>query len=116
MPMVRHSSMWTTTLSVFAISDVRSGHELHRVVRLEVRRLVRHDPVGRRVGLVEAVARELLHQLEDALGDLLLDAAPLGTGEELGALLGHERRDLLAHRLRRSSASLIEKPAMSARS
>ena len=25
MPMARHSSMWTTTLSVFAISDVRSA-------------------------------------------------------------------------------------------
>ena len=25
MPIVRHSSMWTTTLSVFAISDVRSA-------------------------------------------------------------------------------------------
>ncbi len=24
-PMARHSSMWTTTLSVFAISDVRSA-------------------------------------------------------------------------------------------
>ena len=51
------------------------------------------------MSLVEAVARELLHQLEDPLGDLLLDAAPLGPFQELGALLGHERGDLLAHRL-----------------
>ncbi len=51
------------------------------------------------MGLVEAVARELLHQLEHALGHLLLDAPSLGPLEELGALLGHELRDLLAHRL-----------------
>ena len=48
--------------------------EVPRVVRLEVRRLIREERVGRRVRLVEAVAGEVLHQLEDLGGLLLVDA------------------------------------------
>ena len=72
-------------------------HELHRVVRLAVGRLVGDQPVRRAVALVEAVAGELLHQLPDALG-LGRRRPPLpAAGDELVALLGHEVAVLLAH-------------------
>ena len=45
-------------------------HELDRVVRLQIRRDVGEIGVGGGMRLVEAVAGELLHQIED-LGDLL---------------------------------------------
>ena len=45
--------------------------EVPRIVRLEIRGLIREERVGRRVRLVEAVPGEVLHQLED-LGRLLL--------------------------------------------
>ncbi|MNX86730.1 hypothetical protein D3C86_1186250 [compost metagenome] len=43
-------------------------HEFGRVVRLEPRSVVRQQRVGGRVRLVEAVAGELLHQVEDVVG------------------------------------------------
>ena len=48
-------------------------HEVPRVVRLQIRRLVGDPGVGRRVRLVEAVAGEELHQVEDLRGLLLAD-------------------------------------------
>ena len=46
------------------------GHELDRIVRLQIRRLVGEKRVGGGVRLVEAVSGELRHQVEDLL-DLL---------------------------------------------
>ena len=71
--------------------------ELDGEVALEVRRLVREQPVRRRVRAVEAVARELLHEVEDALGDLRVDLLHLRAVEEGGLLLGHRLGLLLAH-------------------
>ena len=72
-------------------------HELHGVVRLEVRRLVGDERVRRAVRFVEPVPRELLHQLPHAVGLRLRDRA-LGTaGDELLALLRHELAVFLAH-------------------
>src|SRR6266540_294397 len=47
---------------------------------------------------VEAIPRELLHQVEHALGDLRVDRLLLGAVEEAGLLLGHDVELLLAHR------------------
>ena len=47
--------------------------------------------------LVEAVARELLHQVEDLLDLLLREAALQRAGDEALALLGHLLGVLLAH-------------------
>ena len=47
--------------------------------------------------LVEAVAGELGHQVEDVLGLVLGDVVRPGPGHELAALLFHHLRDLLAH-------------------
>jgi hypothetical protein len=73
-------------------------HELHRVVRLQERSLVAEERVGGRVRLVEAVARELVQDVEDRVGGLLVDAVErLRPGDELPALLGHGDRVLLPH-------------------
>src|SRR5262249_5482764 len=50
-----------------------------------------------RQAFVEAVARELLHQLPDAFGLRGRGVALAAAGEELLALLGHELAVLLAH-------------------
>ena len=73
--------------------------EVPRVVGLEIRRLIREQRVGRRVRLVEAVAGEELHQIEDLGGLLLADVVGLGAVHEGVALLGHDLRILLAHGL-----------------
>ena len=61
-------------VGVLRLDREQRRHEVPRVVRLEIRRLVREQRVGRRVRLVEAVAGEELHQVED-LGRLLLGDA-----------------------------------------
>ncbi len=72
------------------------GHVLDRVVRLQVRRLVRDQAVAGRVSLVEAVALEGLEGGEDGVDDVGLDA-PFGRlGDELLPHLGHELGLLLA--------------------
>ena len=75
----------------------RGGDELHRRVRLEPGGLVGDDGVGRRVALVEAVAGELVDQLEDRGGLGLRHAASRRPFDEHGLLLGHLVLLLLAH-------------------
>ncbi len=52
-------------VGVLRLDRQQRRREMPRVVRLQVRGLVREERVGRRVRLVEAVAGEVLHQLED---------------------------------------------------
>src|ERR1700757_680838 len=75
----------------------KRGHELDRIVRLEIGGLIREKRIGTRVRFVEAVARELFHQVEDVDGFLLGDFVLLAPGEELRALRGHFFLFLLAH-------------------
>ena len=84
---------------VRALRRQQGGHEVGRVVRLQVGRLVGEPGVGRGVGLVEAVPRELLHVVPDLRGLLLGDAAVRAALEELALLGGHDVGLLLAHRL-----------------
>ena len=72
-------------------------HELDRVVRLEERGDVCEKAVGGRMRLVEAIAGELLHEVEELRGGRFGKAALASTAEELGAMLGHLPRLLLAH-------------------
>ena len=74
------------------------GHEVLRVTRLEICRAIGEHRISRRMRLVETVAGELLHQIEDA-GDLLfvLKTFRAGTIHELFALGGHLFGLLLAH-------------------
>jgi len=76
----------------------RRRHELDRVVHLQVGRLVGHDRVPRRVRLVEAVPREVGHQVEDLRRRRLGDRPGEGALDEAGALLVHDLLLLLPHR------------------
>ena len=73
-------------------------HERGRMVRLEIRRLIRHERIRRRMRLVEAVARELLHQVEEQRGLGLGHAVLRGAFDEDGPVRGHLLGLLLAHR------------------
>ena len=99
MPISRHSLMYFTTLAVLPVSDVSSAaHELDRIMRLQVRGDIGEVGVGGGVRFVEAIARELLHQIEDLLDLLLRVVAFQRAFDEALALLGHLLGLLLAHR------------------
>src|SRR5579875_472075 len=74
-------------------------HVLCRVVRLEIRRLIRNGPIADRMRLVEGIAGERLDQVEDQLGVLFGIALSDGPLDEADPLGGHFLGDLLAHRL-----------------
>ena len=64
----RRSSSWLEDVELVGVAEVerhRGGEELDRIVRLQPRRLVGDQRVGGGVALVEAVAGELVDQLED---------------------------------------------------
>ncbi len=73
------------------------GQELGRVVGLEPGGLVRDQRVRGRVRLVEAVARELLHQVEQLDREVGVVALFLGALLEQFAVLGHFLGLFLAH-------------------
>ena len=75
------------------------GHELDRVVGLEIGRPIGNVAVAGGVGLVEAIAGEHLDLGEDLAGERLADVVVLGRAlDELAALLGHFLRVFFAHR------------------
>ena len=69
---------------------------LHGVVRLQVRGLVGDESVTDRVRLVERVVGERLDRVEITLGEIRGVAVGDATVDELRALLGDQRADLLA--------------------
>ena len=73
-------------------------HKSGWIVRLQPQCLVRHKGIGSRVRLVETVAGELLHQVENVLRRALIHTVCLGATDENLALLGHLLRLFLAHR------------------
>ena len=72
-------------VGVLRLDRQQRRREVPRVVRLQVRRLIREERVRRRVRLVEAVPGEVLHQVEDVRGLLLVDARFLRAVHELAA-------------------------------
>ena len=73
-------------------------HELGREVGLEPEGLVGDQRIGGGVRLVEAVARKLLHQIEDLHRQFAVDAILDGALFETGSLLGHLLGLFLTHR------------------
>ena len=76
-----------------------AGHVLDGVVGLEVRRLVGDQPVGRGVGLVEAVALERLEGLEDRVDRVRAHPALARLAYELVLHRAQDARLLLADRV-----------------
>ena len=119
--MPSRSSSWRKCVELVGVAEVerhRRGEELDRVVRLQIGGLIGDQRVGGGVRLVEAVAGEFRHLVEDQLGARPLDAALGRAGDELLALRVHFRLDLLAHRAaqadRRRRANSRPAPARSA--
>ena len=74
------------------------GHELDRVVRLEVGGVIADEPVGGGVRLVEAVSREFFEKVEDVVGLFLGDVVHrLAARDEGVPLLDHLREILFPH-------------------
>ncbi len=72
-------------------------HELNRIMGLKISRLVGQQRVSGGVRFVEAVAGELLHQVEDLDNLLFREAALHCAFDEALALRRHLFSDLLAH-------------------
>ena len=85
-------------VGVLHVLGQKRRHELHRIVGLEVGGVVGDQGVGGRVGLVEAVGGEHLHQVEDPAGLLDVELVLFRPGDELLPLLGHLLGLLLPHR------------------
>ena len=89
------------------------GQELLAVVGLQIGGVVAHERIGGRVALVEAVAGELVDQLEDVVGVRLLDAV-LAWRRRTKRLCccAISRLSFLPMARRSRSASPSEKPAI----
>ena len=85
-------------LRLRCLAGQKRGHELHRVVRLQPRRVIRQQRVGGGVGFVEAIPGELGHQVEDGPRDVLGMMVGRRACHEVRALLLHLLLVLLAHR------------------
>ena len=90
--------MYFTTLAVLPVSEVSSADmNSTGIVRLQIRGDVGQIRIGGGVRLVEAVAGELLHQVEDLFDLLLREARSQRALDEALALLRHLLGLLLAH-------------------
>ncbi len=77
----------------------QSGHELDRIIRLQIRGLIADQAVGRAVALVESVAGEFFQQIENRVRFLLRDfVRRRATFDEVGAFLRHLLAVLFSHR------------------
>ncbi len=81
------------------MGEQQGGHVFDRVVGLQVSCLVGDHGIADTVGLVEGVTGEGFDQFEHLLGHLERKALLFGSLQEADALLLHDLRDLLAHRL-----------------
>ena len=86
-------------VGVGSLDRQQGRHEVPRIGGLEIRRLIGDPGVGRRMRLRKAVAGEVLHQLEDFSGLLLVDPLRARARHERFALLRHDLGILLPHGL-----------------
>ena len=75
----------------------QSRHKLHRIMRLQPRRVIRQQRIRRRVRLIKPIPRKLLHQIKQ-LPRRIFRMFPLQSpGHKNIPLLRHLRRILLPH-------------------
>ena len=76
----------------------QTRHKFHRVMRLEISRLITDHAVGRAVALVESVTGEFFQQIENHTGFFLRDfVCARAAVDEISAFLGHFFLVFLAH-------------------
>ena len=85
-------------VGVAEVQGHQRGEELDRVVRLQIGRLIGDQRISGGMRLVETVAGEFRHLLEDLVGEPGIDAARGGALDKQLALRLHLGLDLLAHR------------------
>ena len=86
-------------VGLVAVERHRRGEEFVRIMRLQPRRLIGEQRIGRSMALVEAIACEFIDQVEQLIRGLGVDAIMLAAALDEGiALRVHLRLDLLAHR------------------
>ena len=73
--------------------------EFHRVVRFEIGGLIGNQSIGGAVGLVEPVAPEFFHEVENRFGFIFGNLVFQRPGHERIPMLGHFLGDFLAHGL-----------------
>ena len=84
-------------VDVLHIRRQHGGHEVGWIMGLEVRRAEGQQRIAGGMRLRERVAAELLHLVEDVVGDSVVDALTAGAFEEHGAHLDHFLGLLLGH-------------------
>src|SRR5262249_57107276 len=95
-PLPALDHVFVGAVDVTRLEREEAGHELGRIVRLQVGGLVGDERVGGRVALVEAVRREGFHLVEDLGGDGGVGGgARRNAGEEALARVGHNLLFLL---------------------
>ena len=98
MPSRSASSRNSASLSVLPMSQRhRRGQELDRVVRFQIRGLIREQRIGRRVRFVEAVFGELAQAVEDRVRRGLRRCRARRALRRSGRAARPSRLDLLAH-------------------
>ena len=86
-------------VSVVDFVAQQSGHELNRIIRFQIGRLIADQPVSRAVTLVESVAGKLFEQIEDRVRLLLRNLVRLRAArDEVDALFRHFLAIFFAHR------------------
>ena len=84
-------------VDVLHVRRQHGGHEVSRVVGLEIRRAEGQQGVAGRMRLGERIACELLHLVENLVGQAVVDVLAPGSFEEHGAHLDHLLGLLLGH-------------------
>ena len=86
-------------VSIADIVTHRRGEEIGWIMRLEPRRLIGEQRIGRRVAFIEAIACKLVNQVKQLIGFRRRNLMMLGTTGDKGLALGvHLGLDLFAHR------------------
>ena len=96
----------TDLIRVVDLVGKQAGHELHRVIGLQVGRPVRDVAITSGVGFVKTITRKTGDLIKDLVGKLSIDVVGcFGPLDKDLTLLGHLRRLFLAHRAAQNISS-----------
>ena len=85
-------------IRVIHVARQQRGHRRNRKMRLQIGRLIRHERVSGGVRFIEAVAREIFHQVENFVGFVVRNIVFARPFQKTRPLLRHLFDLLFAHR------------------